>query len=501
MRDWRRWVLEIVFGAVALYAAWPVWCVEHPPIQDLPQHLAAVRVLASYGDPDLAFAQYFTIDLTRTQYLAYYLAAIVLSWPLGVVLANKLLIAIAIVATPYSMRSLLRALGRDERLALFVVPLTWNAHLILGFMNFIAAIPLMLVGLAIAVRLREAWSLRRAILLGAVTFVCFYTHVVPFAFLGLGAALVAIGEGWKETGKRWLPLVPPALAALVWSQLSPAGQSTVTAASGQGDRASFVEPMQAFHEIPMWLTDVLGESLDEKLLFAFFVVLALAAVTGGGGSERPLARDAWRRIAPFGPLAGVLYFVTPAGYDWIWPINARFALMALVFLVPALPRARGLWGAIVLASVVTLSVASTSEVTRAFVAFETDEVGELDGMIAQMPKGARVAGLIFDRGSRHVKYSPFIHSVAWAQAENGGAVMFTFADFPQSPFTFREDRRPPRVPPRWEWMPQAVDPARDLAWFDYVLVRGGPGRIASQPQFSLVASSGPWRVYRHARAR
>ncbi|MBZ0118863.1 MAG: hypothetical protein K8H88_17830, partial [Sandaracinaceae bacterium] len=208
-----------------------------------------------------------------------------------------------------------------------------------------------------------------------------------------------------------------------------------------------------------------------------------------------------RRIAPFGPLAGVLYFVTPAGYDWIWPINARFALMALVFLVPALPRARGLWGAIVLASVVTLSVASTSEVTRAFVAFETDEVGELDGMIAQMPKGARVAGLIFDRGSRHVKYSPFIHSVAWAQAENGGAVMFTFADFPQSPFTFREDRRPPRVPPRWEWMPQAVDPARDLAWFDYVLVRGGPGRIASQPQFSLVASSGPWRVYRHARAR
>ena len=34
------------------------------------------------------------------------------------------------------------------------------------------------------------------------------------------------------------------------------------------------------------------------------------------------------------------------------------------------------------------------------------------------------------------------------QAKKGGAVMFTFADFPQSPFRFREDNRPPRVPPR-----------------------------------------------------
>src|SRR5690606_27475718 len=209
------------------------------------------------------FAQYFTIDLTRTQYLAYYLAAIVLSWPFGVLVANKLLVTASIVGTPYAMRSLLRAIGGDERLALFVVPLTWNAHLILGFVNFVAAIPLALTGLALAVRLRANWSRRRAIVLGLVAFVCFYTHVVPFAFLGLGAALAAIGGGWKETLRRWIPLAPAGLAALVWTQLSPAGESTLSAASGGGARgsASFVPAMQALHEIPGWLTDVLhGEA-------------------------------------------------------------------------------------------------------------------------------------------------------------------------------------------------------------------------------------------------
>lgn len=500
----RRWGFEAVFAFVAVYATLPLWVVEHPAIQDLPQHMAAIRVLGSYGDPDLAFAQYFTVDLTRTQYLAYYLAAIVLSWPFGVLAANKLLITASIVGTPYAMRSLLRALGGDERLALFVVPLTWNAHLILGFMNFVGAIPLALVGLALAVRLRAQWSRRRAVLLAVVAIVCFYTHVVPFAFLGLGAALVAIGGGWMETARRWLPLAPSAVAALVWTRLSPAGESTLSAASGGGARgqAVFVPAMQAVHEMPGWLTDVLHAELDDHLLIGFAIALLLAAVSGvGGGTTQPLdppaPRSARLRIALLSPLAALLYFVTPASYDWIWPINARFPLLAIVFAIVALPRQRGIVGAITLAAMVTIGVASSAEVQRAFVAFEEEEVGALDEAIAAMPHGARVAGLVFDRGSRHVKFSPFIHSVAWAQAENGGAVMFTFADFPQSPFTFREERRPPRVQPRWEWLPQQVDPARDLAWYDYVLVRGGPGRIASQPHaFERIFTNGPWSVWR-----
>ncbi len=501
----RQWGFELLLAVVAAWAAVPLWVVDHPAIQDLPQHMAAVRVLADYGDPDLAFAQYFTIDLTRTQYLAYYLAAILLSWPFGVLVANKLLITVSIVGTPYAMRSLLRSLGGDDRLALLVIALTWNAHLILGFMNFVAAIPLALWGLSLAVRERSEPSRRRSIALSIIALVCFYTHVVPFAFLALGAGLVAIGGDLRASAKRLLPLAPALLAALVWTQLSPAGESTMSAAAGGGARgnAVFVPALQAWNEIPMWLTDVLNDDLDGELLVAFIVVLLLAAVgaraSAGPRSELPLGANVKRRLGALAPLAAALYFVTPASYDWIWPINARFPLLALMFAIVALPRQRGVLGAIVLSAAVAISVVSAADVRRVFIAFDEEEVGALDEAIAVMPHGARVAGLIFDRGSQYVKFSPFIHAVAWAQAQNGGAVMFTFADFPVSPFVFRDDRRPPRVEPRWEWMPERVNPAVDLEWYDYVLVRGGPGRIATQDVFERVFMDGRWSVWRRRR--
>jgi hypothetical protein len=49
-------------------------------------------------------------------------------------------------------------------------------------------------------------------------------------------------------------------------------------------------------------------------------------------------------------------------------------------------------------------------------------------------------------------------------------------------------------------MPERVDPATDLAWYDYVLVRGGPGRIASQREaFEPVYESVRWSVWRRVR--
>jgi hypothetical protein len=146
---------------------------------------------------------------------------------------------------------------------------------------------------------------------------------------------------------------------------------------------------------------------------------------------------------------------------------------------------------------VALALFSFVEVEKAFAAFEREEVGELDAALSVIPPGESVAGLIFDRGSRYVKFSPFLQYAALYQAQKGGVVMFTFADFPQSPFRFKESSRPPRVPPRWEWMPQRVDPARDLTWYDYVLVRGGPGRIARESAHWAQVFAGPqWRVYR-----
>ena len=455
-----------------------------------------IRALADYGDGSLRFAEFFEIELGRTQYLAFYLAAWVLAQFMSVLAAAKVLTTAAIVATPYCLRSLLRATDRDDRLAFFVLPLTWNAHLILGFINFIAAIPLALLGLSLAVQLRRRFTVGKAVGLAVVGLVTFYMHVVPFGFLGLGAALIAVGKP-RETFRRWLPLGPSAVAMVVWSQMSPAGQATLTAsrlADGVGPQPQFQPVSRALQEVPMWLTDILHTELDEQLLVAFLVLIVSAIVLGTKTPGDESSRSSRTRLALLAPLAAIAYFITPVSYDWIWPINARFALLTLVFLIPLMPMPKAWLGHLVTVGVMAVCVASFDEVTSAFEQF-SEEVGELDEAIETIEPGAKVAGLIFDRGSTAVKFSPFIHSVAWYQAARGGAVMFTFADFPQSPIRFRSDNRPPAVPPRWEWMPERVDPQRDLAWYDWVLVRGGPGRIA-QSGWTQVMRGPRWSVWR-----
>jgi hypothetical protein len=54
---------------------------------------------------------------------------------------------------------------------------------------------------------------------------------------------------------------------------------------------------------------------------------------------------------------------------------------------------------------------------------------------------------------------------------------------------------------RWEWLPQEVDPARDLNWYEYVLTRRGPGNIASLPaQWERIYGDGTWAVWRRVEA-
>lgn len=495
---------DLVFLALALTAAWPVFAARHLPIEDLPQHLAAVRVLADFGDPALGFARHFEVTLLKTQYLTYYLATVPLAKVVGVELAVKLTLALLLVGLPVSMRALLRALGKDPRLAIFTLPLAWNAHVLLGFFNFAAAMPLALLGLAAAVRLRVEGARRHAVALGALALLTFYSHVVPFAFLGVGAAVVLAGDSVRATARRFVALVPAGLATLGWLATSAAGRSVLAASRALGDgRAispTYASWPESLREAPGWLTDLLTSDSDDKLLVAWgiAVLAALALGAGRGGRASGSVEGALgARLALLVPVAAVAYFVAPTGYDWIWPINARFVTLACVLLPLALPDLPRLTGHLVYVGVAALAIAGVRDLGGAFRSFERDEVGDLDRAIESIPPASKVVGLVFDRGSRFVRFSPFLHAVGWYQARRGGAVMFSFADFPQSPFKFRDDDRPPKVPPRWEWLPESVDPARDLAFFDYALVRGGPGRIGAEASgFERVFAGRSWTVFR-----
>ncbi len=492
----------VAYVLVACTAVLPLWTARYSAIQDLPQHLAAVRVLFDYGDPELRFGDYFERTPFSTQYIAYYAVVGLVSTVMPLAVANKVVLSLALIGIPLALRALLAALRLNRGLGLLVLPLLWNAHLILGFLNFIAAIPFALFGLALAVEQRLAPTRRRGILLGAVGLGTFLLHVVPFAVFGLGAAVVGLARDRKTLLHTWAPLVPSALAAGLWLLSSAAGRSTLNAAgAGDADSGSaepqFLSFGKALSEFPSWVIDVLPGQSDDRTLVWWAVLWLIGMAMASRTSARPLLLALRLRVRLLAPVCVAAYFMMPASYDWIWPINARFALLSTIFAIPLLPRLSMARAAPLVVVASLLGVMSSRNVSAAFDRFEREVGDDFDEALELIPKGSRVAALIFERHSRAVKFAPFIHFGAYNQARNGGAVMFTFADFPQSPFRFT-DERPPEVEPRWEWKPQAVDPDSDLQWYQYVLVRGGPGKLKQSQRFTRIFSGDKWSLYEQA---
>lgn len=494
-------ILSTLIG-LSVLTVLPIWLTEYPPIQDWPQHLAAVRVLHSYSDPQFGFSEFFRLAPTDTQYLTVYYLASVLAYPIGIVSALKLVASISIAALPLTMFGFCRSLGRSGSSAMLALPLAYNAHAILGFLNFVAALPLMMLALTLAARQRAAPHRRRLLMLSAVLTLCFYTHVVPFALALAGSALI-IGGASAISRRRLLPLVGIGVVTMTWFLFTPAGgavQAALGLGSAQGrHRPVFASVRENLQQMPLWLTDVWRGGWDRVALQVWCLLAATWIVAGMlRGSESDAAAPApvpAYRLIVLPTLCLVAYFTLPASYSWIWPINTRFLLLTMLLSIPLIRDAASAVRHALALAAGALTVVTFVYICRAFVAYN-DEMGNLHAASDQIPPRSKVAGLIWSRTSRVVEFAPFLHSVAYHQVERGGAVMFTFADFPQSPFHFRDDNRPPRVRPRWEWTPERVSPDADLEWYDWILGRGGPRNLRNASGFSLVYDRPPWRVWK-----
>lgn len=490
---------SVVFALGALATVLPIFSARYLPIQDLPQHVAAVRVLFDYTTSGLGFEAFYERSLSSTQYLSVYLVAGVLASVVGPLHGIKLVLAGALIALPYSIRAVLVELRKPPSYALLALPLAYNPHLILGFVNFIAALPLLFFGIALAIRLSRGWTRGRATLLGGVALLCFYTHVVPYGMLVLATAAVSIGRDAPRLFLGMSALAPSALASFIWLFTNPAGTALaqlLTSPAG-APQFAFLSTTEALNELWRWVTDVFHDPNDERV-FVLWLLLVITIFSVGSATlarTAPALASLRRRVAWGLPVAVLGYWLLPASYGFVWPIHARFTLIALLFAILALPRLGRAGRTCVAAVALVLTVWSGTTAWHAFRGAWQHEYVHLDPVLQRIPEGSRVAGLIYDTKSRFVRFSPYLHAVAWAQVERGGAVRFSFAEFPHSPFRLRAENRPPPVPPRWEWNPQRVDAARDLAWFDYVLTRGAPPQ--DPDPFQLVHREGPWALWHH----
>jgi hypothetical protein len=458
--------------AVAFLATSPAWIVKHPPVQDLPFHLATIRILRSFRDPAFGFAQNFVFTFGRTQYVIYYVLGAVLSIFVGVVAANILLVSACLGGTVLALRSLLRALGRDERLCLLVVPLLVNVMFLYGLLPFTLAVPIMLWGLATAVRHFERPTLATGGLLGLLALALFYSHVLPFGLFCIGYAAMF---PWIRPS-RWLRSAAPALpvGAVVawWTFFTDAGRLARGAATDNA--ADPRRPVDAaILDIPNWFTNVFRDTSDELVLvaLALLVLAALGWSLGDPDRSKPLAR---RYLVV--PIACVIfYFVLPEGHGYIWLIAQRFPILFAVTAIPLVRMPRAGRGTLVTAAALVLGLGSIANVCQHFIRFELDEVGDIDGAIDAMEPNRRVCALIYDKGSSIVNNQPFLHFGSYYQVRKGGVVMFTYAGYAHWPVDFQPDKYPPpggSARLRWEWTPEFVPMSEIYPYYDYVLTRG-----------------------------
>jgi hypothetical protein len=455
---------------VALLATAPAWIVRHPPLEDLPLHLATIRTVKSIHDPAFGMDHDLALQLGRTQYVIYYIFGAVIATVTGVVGANAVLVCAYLGGTVLALRALLRELGRDERLCLLVLPLLVNEMFVYGLFPFLLGIPIMLVALATTVRHFEHPTVRSGALLSALALMLFYSHVFPFGIFCIGFATMFPWTKPARWGACLAPAVPAALVLGWWIFFTEAGRLVRGAAEGFDSHRSVGA---AIADLPNWFIDVLRDNSDEYIVVALALVVIAAFGLSLGDSDRskPIAR-AYALL----PLACVvLYFRLPEAHGYIWLIAQRFPILFAITAIPLVRMPKGGRGILVSAAALAVGVAAIVNTCQHFIAFERQEVGDIDGAIEAMEPGRHVCALIYDKSSSVVKNSPFLHFGSYYQSEKGGVVMFTFAGYEHWPVTFQPGKFPPpghRARDRWEWLPDQVPMTEIYPYYDYVLTRG-----------------------------
>jgi hypothetical protein len=478
--------------------------VKYPPLQDLPFHLSTMRVLHDYGNPAYGFQDYFDLSLLRTQYLLYYLLGSALAYVLGVVKANVAMMSFYLGGTPLAIRDLLAALKKDERLCLLSIPLLVNVMFMFGLLPFMFGVPIMFWGLATCVRYFDKPTRRRGILLAALTFAVFYSHLFPFGLFAIGYAAMF---PWTQP-RKWvaavLPPVPTVCVFGLWL-LTPSGQ--LVRGALKGETSDVVLPLgQSIHEAYTWIGDVFRDTTDE-LYFVLTIALAVAAIGLAQGDKEKARREA-KILVALPLLCMLLFFTMGQSRGIVWLFAQRFPILLLFTLIPLLRMPTGWRGHAVGATMLALGVASTVNVCKHFVQFQLEEVGDLDGALAAMPPRKKTAALIFDKYSSTINWAPFLHFGSYYQLEKGGLVEFTYADFVHWPFRFKPDQLPPTRPrgggppirARLEWVPEQITIQELYPYFDYVLTRG-PGFRPPPGTFHRKWRGEKWEVWERDGAR
>ncbi len=499
MKEEPRWTVALLATAIVAVMV-PLLSVRFLPFTDLPEHVAVMATMARwFGGTEPAT---YEITFWRSQYLLYHASGALLTRVVGdAVLANRLLLCGLAVALPLSVRAALRALGRDERLAILAAMPFLSRPLFVGFLPYVASLPLYFFGLALVLRPRTRRSTMALAVLATALFYTHFSTLLVFVVTAVALEVVASArsvEAWSARGfiaarvRRLLWLAPVALVASAWSvtnRITLRGESLA-------DRGEIgkMDVARSIHALPLWTFDVFRSHVDEICGGVWWLALAVLAVLGARSEEasraapsrlRPLAVRLLARLDPaYVPLLCVLaiYFATPFRIGAGGMLNVRLAPIVALTATLTIPRSRGALRNAVLAVVAIATVAFAVNATVQIRALAREQMTDFDAILATMRPGTRLVSLRFGHRASRTYYDPYPFAGSYHRAHGGLIASYSFSDLPHWPVQYTSAARPPQKPvPLWIYAPCAYRNAIDGPFYDYVLVSGGVDPFADRP--------------------
>ena len=471
-------------GVCLILVALPFLVSRFPPITDLPQHAAQIRLLGE------ALGEHR--DLYRVQWLTPYGLSYLLpglGWLLGGPLAaGRLGFLFAACLWAGALHGIAARRARAPESAVLAAVFVFSHALYWGFLGFLAGFAAFAVWLRATEANREdAFTVRKGAGLVAAGALLYFTHALWFAVGCLWLVLDGLRSrlGARALAARVLCLAPfGALAALWFPGL---------ARRGFDSAAHWPDTAWERFSPDGFTAAALGGLRGPLEPLALAAVLAWVALSAW--QRRGEGRRAWDgRLVLLAALLLAGWAMLPVKAMNTIFLAERWLPCALAVLVVAAPAPRlGRAGRPLAAVLLAAFVAGTSAF---WIACERTSFSGLDAVLGALPVAPRVLGLSWAR-SPLVAGDPFRQTFAYAQVARGGELNFSFADFAPALVVYREPRKP-----AWtsglEWFPERATRS-DLGSFEFVIAGGGErdhARLRTGLGLEPATAGGTWRLYR-----
>lgn len=540
-----RWTLALCILANLL----PIWTVRWLPMGDLGGHLELMDIVARYTDPHTLYRDIYLLPRSLDpNTLSLWFARLM---PFGNVLfASRLLLSAYVIGLPLSMVALARSSRRSPWLALLSLPLTWNALVNCGLLNYMLALPLLLWSLALARRYAEVPGHKRGFLLAFVLILLFFCHVIAYL---LGVAMVAYMIVWHREDnwglvRLWV-LIPGLPLILQWIfrkfiflEATAEGR---TFGTRQGLGLVVLPKSELAERIYAWAMQYFRDNTDEIAALILLAIWLLYLILGYWQithedrglldaetfERRMFGRRKWTPLTWLGfhpplkerrsPLVSrpdrrrvrwvdvrlwlakrdlefltiicaVMYFFLPTHMNEMSIITERLVVQVLLLLA-LWPRIEFVgWRRLLLVPLVLLNLGYAGVVRAEFRKFEQKEIGGLPEALQKLPDKSRFCYVIWDRDAETTFMGPLWHMPrAIFALQHGGLVDDSFAVRPYTPVQYRKGVIPTELDGQFWRNPHLYD-------YDWVLVRSlaKPHNIDAAENLRREWHEGYWWLYR-----